>query len=88
VELVAVCAAAGLAVPGGTLQLHERLRVRHGAAEHTVPFWVTPDGTVHASDPVRAALLLHSRAFEASLEIGMERSCGGIGHQKTVPAVP
>ncbi|MGH3985591.1 MAG: sacsin N-terminal ATP-binding-like domain-containing protein [Pseudonocardiaceae bacterium] len=92
VELVAVCAAAGLAVPDGTLQLHERLRVRHGAAEHTVPFWVTPDGTVHASDPVRAALLLplslRSRAFEAPPEVGMQRSCGGVSHQKTVPAVP
>jgi hypothetical protein len=89
VELVAVCAAAGLAVPDGTLQLHERpLRVRHGTAEHTVPFWVTPDGTAHASDPVRAALMLHSRAFEAPPEIRMERSCGGVGHQKTVPAIP
>lgn len=88
VELVAVCAAVGLAVPDGTLLLHERLRVRHGAAEYTVPFWVTPDGTVHASDPVRAALLLHSRTFEAPLEIGMERPCGGVGQQKTAPAVP
>ncbi|MGH3773300.1 MAG: sacsin N-terminal ATP-binding-like domain-containing protein, partial [Pseudonocardiaceae bacterium] len=58
VEVVAVCAAAGLAVPSGTLRLHERLRVRHGGAEHAVPFWVTPDATVHAADPVRAALLL------------------------------
>ncbi|MGH3717952.1 MAG: sacsin N-terminal ATP-binding-like domain-containing protein [Pseudonocardiaceae bacterium] len=58
VEVVAVCAAAGLAVPDGTLRLHERLRVRHGGTEHTVPFWVTPDGTVHAADLVRAALLL------------------------------
>ncbi|HEX8759123.1 MAG TPA: ATP-binding protein [Pseudonocardiaceae bacterium] len=88
VEVVAVCAAAELAVAAGTLQLHERLRVRHGADEHTVPFWVTPDGTVHASDPVRAALLLHSRTFEAPPEIGMERSCGGVGHQQAGPAVP
>ena len=60
VEVVAVCAAAGLAVPEGTLQLHEQLLVRHDGAEHSVPFWVTPNGTVHAADPVRAALLLHS----------------------------
>jgi hypothetical protein len=60
VEVVAVCAAAGLAVPDGTLQLHEQLRVRYGAAERSVPFWVTPDGAVHAADPVRAALLLIS----------------------------
>ncbi|MGH3779191.1 MAG: sacsin N-terminal ATP-binding-like domain-containing protein [Pseudonocardiaceae bacterium] len=59
VEVVAVCAAAGLAVPDETLRLHERLRVRHDGIEHPVPFWVTPDGTVHAVDPVRAALLLH-----------------------------
>jgi hypothetical protein len=57
VEVVAVCAAAGLAVPEGTLRLHEQLRVRHAGAEYAVPFWVTPDGTVHATDPVRAALL-------------------------------
>ncbi len=60
VEVVAVCAAAGLAVPEGTLRLHEHLRVRLGDAEHAVPFWVTPEGTVHAADPVRAALLLRS----------------------------
>ncbi|MDQ3765526.1 MAG: ATP-binding protein, partial [Actinomycetota bacterium] len=60
VEVVAVCAAAGLAVPAGTLQLHEQLKVRHGGTEYAVPFWVTPDGTVHADDPVRAALLLRS----------------------------
>ena len=64
VEVVAVCAAAGLAVPDGTLQLHEQLRVRHGGAEHAVPFWVTPEGTVHAADPVRAALLLTRPAAE------------------------
>ncbi|MBV8542456.1 MAG: hypothetical protein JO364_04445 [Pseudonocardiales bacterium] len=58
VEVVAVCAAAGLAVPAGTLRLHEQLLVRHGGAEHAVPFWVTPEGTVRAADPVRAALLL------------------------------
>ncbi len=57
VEVVAVCAAAGLAVPDGAVRLHEQLRVRHGGTEHVVPFWVTPDGTVHAADPVRAALL-------------------------------
>ncbi|HKR48083.1 MAG TPA: ATP-binding protein, partial [Pseudonocardiaceae bacterium] len=56
VEVVAVCAAAGLAVPDGTLRLHEKLRVRHGGTDHAVPFWVTPEGTVHATDPVRAAL--------------------------------
>ncbi|MGQ0717660.1 MAG: sacsin N-terminal ATP-binding-like domain-containing protein [Pseudonocardiales bacterium] len=60
VEVVAVCAAAGLAVPEGELRLHEQLRVRHSGAEHAVPFWVTPDGTVHAADPVRAALFLRS----------------------------
>jgi hypothetical protein len=59
VEVVAVCAAAGLVVADGTLQLHEQLLVRHDGAEHSVPFWVTPNGTVHAADPVRAALLLH-----------------------------
>lgn len=58
VEVVAVCAAAGLAVPDGAVRLHEQLRVRHRGAEQVVPFWVTPDGTVHAADPVRAALLL------------------------------
>ncbi len=58
VEVAAVCAAAGLAVPDGTLRLHEHLRVCHGGAEYLVPFWVTPDGTVHAADPVRAAVLL------------------------------
>lgn len=58
VEVVAVCAAAGRAVPEGTLRLHEQLRVQHGGAERAVPFWVTAEGTVHAADPVRAALLL------------------------------
>jgi hypothetical protein len=53
-EVVAVCAAAGLTVPPGTLQLHEQVCVRHDGAQHPVPFWVTPDGTVHAVDPVRA----------------------------------
>ncbi|MGH3884275.1 MAG: sacsin N-terminal ATP-binding-like domain-containing protein, partial [Pseudonocardiaceae bacterium] len=62
VEVVAVCAAAGLAVPDGAVRLHEQLRVRYGGTEHAVPFWVTPDGTVHAADPVRAALLLRSPA--------------------------
>ncbi|MFN2496377.1 MAG: sacsin N-terminal ATP-binding-like domain-containing protein [Pseudonocardiaceae bacterium] len=56
VEVVAVCAAAGLAVPEGGLRLHDQLRVRHDGAEHAVPFWVTSDGTVHAIDPVRAVL--------------------------------
>ncbi|MGH3942839.1 MAG: sacsin N-terminal ATP-binding-like domain-containing protein [Pseudonocardiaceae bacterium] len=60
VEVVAVCAAAGLPVPDGELRLHDHLQVRHQATTHTVPFWVTPDGTVHATDPVRAALLLCS----------------------------
>ncbi|HEX6404171.1 MAG TPA: hypothetical protein VF003_13580 [Pseudonocardiaceae bacterium] len=62
-EVVAVCAAAGIAVPPGTLQLHEQLCVRHEGAQHVVPFWVTPDGTVHAADSVRAlsaAWWLHS----------------------------
>jgi hypothetical protein len=58
VEVVAVCAAAGLAIPQGTLQLHDQLRVRHDGADYLVPFWVTPDGTVHAADPVRAAVRL------------------------------
>jgi hypothetical protein len=58
VEVVAVCAAAGLAVPEGTVRLHQHLRVRHNGAERSVPFWVTPEGTVHATDPVRAVLLL------------------------------
>ncbi|MGH3929826.1 MAG: sacsin N-terminal ATP-binding-like domain-containing protein, partial [Pseudonocardiaceae bacterium] len=57
VEVVAVCAAAGLPIPDGELQLHNHLQVRHKSTTHTVPFWVTPDGTVHATDPVRAALL-------------------------------
>ncbi|MCA1606686.1 MAG: hypothetical protein LC808_15220, partial [Actinobacteria bacterium] len=57
VEVVAVCAAAGLPVPDGSLRLHDQLRVRHDDMEHSVPFWVTPDGTVHAADPVRAVLL-------------------------------
>ncbi|MGH3692627.1 MAG: sacsin N-terminal ATP-binding-like domain-containing protein [Pseudonocardiaceae bacterium] len=61
VEVVAVCAAAGLTVPDGTLRLHQQLRVRHCGAEHPVPFWVTRDGTVHATDPVRAALLAGRR---------------------------
>ncbi|MGH3603404.1 MAG: sacsin N-terminal ATP-binding-like domain-containing protein, partial [Pseudonocardiaceae bacterium] len=67
VEVVAVCAAAGLAVPEWTLQLHEQLLVRHDGVEHSVPFWVTPNGTVHAADPVRAALLLHSWMATSSL---------------------
>jgi hypothetical protein len=58
VEVVAVCAAAGREVPPGTLYLHENLRVCRNGVEHAVPFWVTPEGTVHATDPVRAALLL------------------------------
>jgi hypothetical protein len=62
VEVAAVCAAAGLPVPDGALRLHEQLRVRHGGTEQAVPFWVTPDGMVHAADPVRAALLLRPGA--------------------------
>jgi hypothetical protein len=58
VEVVAICAAAGLAVPAGTLRLHQHLRVRHDGVEYAVPFWVTPEGTVHATDPVRAAVHL------------------------------
>lgn len=57
VEVVAVCAATGLTVPDGTLRLHQQLRVRHHGTEHVVLWWVTPEGTVHATDPVRAALL-------------------------------
>ncbi|MGH4023822.1 MAG: sacsin N-terminal ATP-binding-like domain-containing protein, partial [Pseudonocardiaceae bacterium] len=57
VEVVAVCAAAGLPVPEGSLRLHDQLQVRFDDAEYPVPFWVTPDGTVHAADPVRAMLL-------------------------------
>ncbi|MGQ0774373.1 MAG: sacsin N-terminal ATP-binding-like domain-containing protein [Pseudonocardiales bacterium] len=60
VEVVAVCAAVGLPVPDGELRLHDHLKVRHNATDHAVPFWVTPNGTVHATDPVRAALLLRS----------------------------
>jgi hypothetical protein len=60
VEVVRVCAALGLDVPDGTLRLHEHLLVHHNGAKHAVPFWVTPDGTVHATDSVRAALLLRS----------------------------
>jgi hypothetical protein len=60
VEVVAICAAAGCPVPDGTLRLHQHLLVHHNGAKHAVPFWVTSDGTVHATDPVRAALLLRS----------------------------
>ncbi len=60
VEVVAVCAAAGIPVPDGSVRLHEQLWVRHRGTEHAVPFWGTPDGTVRAADPVRAALLLPS----------------------------
>jgi hypothetical protein len=58
VDVVAVCAAAGLPIPDGTLRLHEHLRVHLDSTEYSVPFWVTADGTVHAVDPVRAAILL------------------------------
>lgn len=58
VEVVRASAAAGFPVPEGTLRLHHKLRVRHRGTEHGVPFWVDPAGTVHATDPVRAALLL------------------------------
>ncbi|MQA16170.1 MAG: hypothetical protein GEV09_19090 [Pseudonocardiaceae bacterium] len=56
VEVVAACAAAGLPVPDGCLVLHGRLRVRHDGAEHDVSCWVEHDGTVHATDPLRALL--------------------------------
>lgn len=62
VEVVACCAAAGLPVPGGCVVLHDRLRVRHAGAVHDVACWVGPDGTVHATDPLRA-LLLTTRAI-------------------------
>jgi hypothetical protein len=61
VEVVTVCAAAHLPVPPGSVWLHEHLRVRHRGDELPVPFWVTPDGTVHATDPVRA--VLHTRQW-------------------------
>lgn len=56
VDVVAACAAAGLPVPDGSVVLHQRLQVRHGGAVHDVPYWVEPDGAVHATDPLRAAL--------------------------------
>jgi hypothetical protein len=56
VEVVAGCAAAGLPVPGGSVTLHDRLRVRCNGAVHDVAYWVEPDGTVHATDPLRALL--------------------------------
>lgn len=71
VEVVAVCAAAGLAVPEGTLRLHEQLRVRLGGAEHPVPFWVSADGTVHAADPVRAVLLTANPAGRSGSPAGL-----------------
>lgn len=56
VEVVSGCAAAGLAVPAGSVVLHERLQVRHGGVTHDVPYWIDHDGTVHATDPLRALL--------------------------------
>ncbi|HEY3896816.1 MAG TPA: ATP-binding protein [Pseudonocardiaceae bacterium] len=63
VEVVRASAAAGLPIPEGTLRLHHELRVRHCGAEHAVPYWVDPAGTVHAADPVRAALLLQPNGW-------------------------
>jgi len=57
VEVVATCAAIGRPVPDGSLWWHERLRVRVGGETAEVSWWVTPDGIVHATDPVRALLL-------------------------------
>lgn len=56
VEVVSGCAAAGLTVPSGSVVLHERLQVRHGGVTHDVAYWVDHDGTVHATDPLRALL--------------------------------
>lgn len=54
-EVAAACAALGRAVPAGSFVLHDVLRVRTPeGAEHTVPYWVDTDGTVHAADPLRA----------------------------------
>jgi hypothetical protein len=77
VEVVAVCAATGLAVPPGTLQLHEQLLVRHDGAEHSVPFWVTPDGTVHAIDPVRALLTRASPLVHPASPVGLRAAASG-----------
>lgn len=77
VEVVAVCAATGLAVPPGTLQLHEQLLVRHDGAEHSVPFWVTPDGTVHATDPVRALLTRASPLVHPASPVGLRAAASG-----------
>ncbi|MPZ65737.1 MAG: hypothetical protein GEU83_09570 [Pseudonocardiaceae bacterium] len=56
VDIVAACAAASLPVPCGSVVLHGHLQVRHGGAVHDVAYWVEPDGTVHATDPLRALL--------------------------------
>ncbi len=58
-EVVAACAALGVAVPEGRVWLHDGLVVeltRPVRARITVPVWREPDGTWHASDPVRALL--------------------------------
>ena len=77
VEVVAVCAATGLAVPQGTLQLHDHLRVHHNGAAYLVPFWVTPDGTVHAADPVRAVLTTASLLGHHARSVGLPAAASG-----------
>jgi hypothetical protein len=77
VEVVAVCAAAGLAVPEGSLRLHEQLRVRLNGTEHPVPFWVATDGTVHASDPVRAVLTTAIPAERPGSPAGLRGAASG-----------
>jgi hypothetical protein len=76
VEVVAVCAAAGLPVPAGGLRLHDQLRVHYDGAEHAVPFWVTPDGAVHATDPVRAVLLSTGPAGLPGIRVGPPCAAG------------
>ncbi|MDQ3276018.1 MAG: hypothetical protein M3Q39_13580, partial [Actinomycetota bacterium] len=56
VDVVAACAAAGLAIPYGDVMVHCAVWVRVAGAEHEVPYWVTASGIVHAADPVRALL--------------------------------
>jgi hypothetical protein len=77
VEVVAVCAAAGLAVPEGTLRLHEQLQVLHNGAQYPVPFWVTPDGAVHATDPVRAVLMRADLAAHPGHPAGLRDAANG-----------
>ncbi|MGI9062260.1 MAG: sacsin N-terminal ATP-binding-like domain-containing protein [Pseudonocardiaceae bacterium] len=62
VDVVAACAAAGLAIPDGDLVVHSAVRVRVAGAEHEVPYWVTASGVVHAADPVRALLGVANRS--------------------------